>query len=124
LCTPPRRLFPIPGRWHSKSKPEAPRLLRRSGDVDGAGVDLLLAFSRGAWGAFALAVVLMLVLSFLTAGTGRERRRIVVIATRQHRARGDARRYPVAAPPQSGDSISYGSGIKRELSLQRSQIIA
>jgi hypothetical protein len=43
-------------------------------------VQLLLAFSRGAWGAFAVAVVLMLGLSFLTAATGRERRRIVLVA--------------------------------------------
>jgi O-Antigen ligase len=43
-------------------------------------VDILLAFSRGAWAAFAVAVVLMLALSFVTAATGRERRRIVVIA--------------------------------------------
>jgi hypothetical protein len=43
-------------------------------------VELLLAFSRGAWGAFAVAVVLMLAFSFLTAATGRERRRIVLVA--------------------------------------------
>jgi hypothetical protein len=43
-------------------------------------IELLLAFSRGAWGAFAVAVVLMLGFSFLTAGTGRERRRIVLLA--------------------------------------------
>jgi hypothetical protein len=43
-------------------------------------LQLLLAFSRGAWGAFAVAVVLMLGFSFLTAATGRERRRIVLVA--------------------------------------------
>jgi O-antigen ligase/polysaccharide polymerase Wzy-like membrane protein len=43
-------------------------------------IELLLAFSRGAWGAFAVAVVLMLGFSFLTAATGRERRRIVLVA--------------------------------------------
>jgi hypothetical protein len=43
-------------------------------------IQLLLAFSRGAWGAFAVAVVLTLGLSFLTAATGRERRRIVLVA--------------------------------------------
>jgi hypothetical protein len=43
-------------------------------------VQLLLAFSRGAWAAFAVAVVLMLAFSFLTAATGRERRRIVLVA--------------------------------------------
>jgi hypothetical protein len=43
-------------------------------------IELLLAFSRGAWGAFGVAVVLMLALSFLTSGSGRERRRIVLTA--------------------------------------------
>jgi O-antigen ligase len=43
-------------------------------------IQLLLAFSRGAWAAFAVAVVLMLGFSFLTAATGRERRRIVLVA--------------------------------------------
>jgi hypothetical protein len=43
-------------------------------------LELLLAFSRGAWGAFAVAVVLMLAFSFLTAATGRERRRVVLVA--------------------------------------------
>jgi hypothetical protein len=43
-------------------------------------IELLLAFSRGAWGAFAVAVVLMLAFSFVTAATGRERRRIVLVA--------------------------------------------
>jgi hypothetical protein len=43
-------------------------------------IQLLLAFSRGAWAAFAVAVVLMLGLSFLTSATGRERRRIVGVA--------------------------------------------
>ncbi len=43
-------------------------------------IQLLLAFSRGAWAAFAVAVVLMLGLSFLTAATGRERRRIIGVA--------------------------------------------
>ena len=43
-------------------------------------IQLLLAFSRGAWGAFAVAVVLMLGLSFVTAATGRERRRIIGVA--------------------------------------------
>jgi hypothetical protein len=43
-------------------------------------IEVLLAFSRGAWGAFAVAVVLMLAFSFLTASTGRERRRIVLVA--------------------------------------------
>jgi hypothetical protein len=43
-------------------------------------IELLLAFSRGAWAAFAVAVVLMLAFRFLTAPTGRERRRIVLVA--------------------------------------------
>jgi O-antigen ligase len=43
-------------------------------------IQLLLAFSRGAWAAFAVAVVLMLGFRFLTAATGRERRRIVLVA--------------------------------------------
>jgi hypothetical protein len=43
-------------------------------------IELLLAFSRGAWTAFAVAVVLMLGFSFVTAATGRERRRIVLVA--------------------------------------------
>jgi O-antigen ligase len=43
-------------------------------------IQLLLAFSRGAWAAFAVAVVLMLGFSFLPAATGRERRRIVLVA--------------------------------------------
>ncbi len=43
-------------------------------------IELLLAFSRGAWGAFGAAVVLMLGLTYLTSGSGRERRRIILIA--------------------------------------------
>jgi len=43
-------------------------------------IELLLAFSRGAWGAFGVAVILMLVLTYLTSNSGRERRRIVLIA--------------------------------------------
>jgi hypothetical protein len=43
-------------------------------------IELLLAFSRGAWGAFGAAVVLMLVLTYVTSGSGRERRRIILIA--------------------------------------------
>jgi multisubunit Na+/H+ antiporter MnhB subunit len=43
-------------------------------------IELLLAFSRGAWAAFAVAVVLMLAFRFLSAPTGRERRRIVLVA--------------------------------------------
>jgi hypothetical protein len=43
-------------------------------------VELLLAFSRGAWGAFAAAAALMLALSFITSPSGRERRRIVLFA--------------------------------------------
>jgi O-antigen ligase len=41
---------------------------------------LLLTFSRGAWGQFAFAALLMMVLSFLTTGSIRERARIVVVA--------------------------------------------
>ena len=43
-------------------------------------IELLLAFSRGAWGAFGVAVALMLGLTYLTCGSGRERRRIILIA--------------------------------------------
>jgi hypothetical protein len=43
-------------------------------------IELLLAFSRGAWGAFGVAVVLMLALTFLTSASGRERRRIILTA--------------------------------------------
>jgi hypothetical protein len=41
-------------------------------------IELLLAFSRGAWGAFGAALVLMLGLSFVTSNSGRERRRIIL----------------------------------------------
>jgi hypothetical protein len=44
-------------------------------------IELLLAFSRGAWGAFGAAAALMLGLTYLTSGSGRERRRIILIAT-------------------------------------------
>jgi hypothetical protein len=43
-------------------------------------IELLLAFSRGAWGAFGTAAALMLGLTYLTCGSGRERRRIILIA--------------------------------------------
>jgi len=43
-------------------------------------IELLLAFSRGAWGAFGAAAALMLGLTYLTCGSGRERRRIILIA--------------------------------------------
>ncbi len=43
-------------------------------------VELLLAFSRGAWGAFAAAAAMMLALSFITSPSGRERRRIILFA--------------------------------------------
>jgi O-antigen ligase/polysaccharide polymerase Wzy-like membrane protein len=43
-------------------------------------IELLLAFSRGAWGAFAAAAAVMLGLSFITSPSGRERRRIVLFA--------------------------------------------
>jgi hypothetical protein len=42
-------------------------------------IELLLAFSRGAWGAFAVATVLMLGLTYVTSRSGRERRRIIAI---------------------------------------------
>jgi O-antigen ligase len=41
---------------------------------------LLLTFSRGAWGQFAFAALLMMVLSFVTTGSMRERGRIVLVA--------------------------------------------
>jgi hypothetical protein len=41
---------------------------------------LLLTFSRGAWGQFAFATLLMMVLSFLTTGSLRERIRIGLVA--------------------------------------------
>jgi O-antigen ligase len=41
---------------------------------------LLLTFSRGAWGQFAFAALLMMVLSFVTTGSIRERGRIVLVA--------------------------------------------
>jgi hypothetical protein len=43
-------------------------------------IELLLAFSRGAWGAFAAAAAVMLGLSFITSPSGRERRRIILFA--------------------------------------------
>jgi hypothetical protein len=43
-------------------------------------VELLLAFSRGAWGSFGAAAALMLGLTYVTCGSGRERRRIILIA--------------------------------------------
>jgi hypothetical protein len=43
-------------------------------------IELLLAFSRGAWGAFAAAAAVMLGLSFITSPSGRERRRIIMFA--------------------------------------------
>jgi hypothetical protein len=43
-------------------------------------IELLLAFSRGAWGAFGAALILMLGLSFITSNSGRERRRIILFA--------------------------------------------
>lgn len=43
-------------------------------------VGLLLSFSRGAWGQFVLAAVLMLLLTFLTSRSPRERMRIVIVA--------------------------------------------
>jgi hypothetical protein len=43
-------------------------------------IELLLAFSRGAWGAFGVALVVMLGLSFVTSNSGRERRRIILFA--------------------------------------------
>jgi hypothetical protein len=43
-------------------------------------IELLLAFSRGAWGVFAAAAVIMLALSFITSPSSRERLRIVVVA--------------------------------------------
>jgi O-antigen ligase len=41
---------------------------------------LLLTFSRGAWGQFAFAALMMMVLSFVTTGSTRERVRIVLVA--------------------------------------------
>ena len=41
---------------------------------------LLLTFSRGAWGQFAFAALIMMVLSFVTTGSTRERVRIVLVA--------------------------------------------
>src|SRR3954468_8541868 len=41
---------------------------------------LFLSFSRAAWGQFAFGAVLVMIFSFVTAGSGRERFRIVVIA--------------------------------------------
>jgi hypothetical protein len=43
-------------------------------------IELLLAFSRGAWGAFGVALVVMLGLGFVTSNSGRERRRIILFA--------------------------------------------
>jgi hypothetical protein len=43
-------------------------------------IELLLAFSRGAWGAFAAAAVVMLALNYVTSASGRERRRIILFA--------------------------------------------
>jgi hypothetical protein len=41
---------------------------------------LLLSFSRGAWGAFAIALVVMLSLTFATSRSPRERVRIAAVA--------------------------------------------
>jgi hypothetical protein len=41
---------------------------------------LFLSFSRAAWGQFAFGAILVMIFSFVTAGSGRERFRIVVIA--------------------------------------------
>jgi len=41
-------------------------------------IELLLAFSRGAWGVFAAAAVMMLGFSFITSASARERLRVVV----------------------------------------------
>lgn len=43
-------------------------------------VGLLLSFSRAAWGQFVLSAALVLLLTFLTSRSGRERMRIVVVA--------------------------------------------
>lgn len=43
-------------------------------------VALLLSFSRGAWGAFAFAALLLMMLTFITSRSANERMRIVIIA--------------------------------------------
>jgi hypothetical protein len=43
-------------------------------------IEVLLTFSRGAWGVLAAAAVMMLALTFVTSASGRERARIVVFS--------------------------------------------
>jgi hypothetical protein len=43
-------------------------------------VALLLSFSRGAWGAFAFAALLLMMLTYITSRSANERMRIVIIA--------------------------------------------